>query len=380
MRLSVSKEKGMRSAGQKRIRKGLLRDGSRVATYMKEKWIPLSARILAGASVVGYKEKEGPLGGWFDFYDDRKGGADRFGQPTFEQAENEMQRMALNQAMGKSGVREEELDAIFAGDLMNQCTGSAYGLLDFDVPYFGLYGACSTAVEGLLLSAMSIRSGAYDFVAAVASSHNSTAERQYRTPLEYGAQRPPTAQWTVTGAGAFILGRADAKKEEREKKKEGVALITAGMPGIVVDKGIRDSANMGAAMAPAAADTLLRCFAVTGHGPEDYDAIITGDLGYEGGEILCDLLRGKGVDIRSRYDDCGRMIFQRSVQDTHAGGSGCGCSAVVLASYLLPKLEKNELKKILFLGTGALMSPDSVKQGLSIPGIAHLLQIEHGDA
>ena len=333
---------------------------------MQGKLITLDASVLAAASVVGYLEREGPLGACFDFYDSKKNGGDYFGQDTFEKAESEMQRRALSEALGKGGLREQELDGLFAGDLLNQCTGSAYGLLDFNVPYFGLYGACSTAVEGLILSSVMTTHGVMRRCAAVASSHNCTAERQYRNPLEYGGQRPPTAQWTVTGAGAFIVGQADREH----------AQLVAALPGIAIEMGITDTNNMGAAMAPAACDTISRFFKESQTRPEDYDAIVTGDLGYEGGAILCDLLRSQGIELGHRYQDCGQMIYNRETQDTHAGGSGCGCSAVVFASYLLPKLLSGEMRRMILIGTGALMSPDSIKQGRAIPGIAHLVVVQ----
>ena len=277
---------------------------------MKNTCIATHCGILSAASVVGKLEKNGPIGGCFDIHS----ADDRFGQKTWEKAEAEMQRLALNTALAKGEMDERQLDAIFAGDLLNQCVGAAYGLKDFDVPYFGLYGACSTAAEGLILSSLLVSNGAMHRTAAVASSHNCTAERQYRSPIEYGAQRTPTAQWTVTGAGAFIVGECEHAQ----------ALIKGVMPGIVVEKGIRDAANMGAAMAPATAHTLLRFFDETGKSPTDFDLIATGDLGYEGGDILCELMALEGVDIRSVYNDCGMMIYNRDTQDTHAGGSGCG--------------------------------------------------------
>ena len=326
----------------------------------------LNASVLSAASVVGYLEHRGPIGQCFDFYDDKKNGGDRFGQDTFERAESEMQRIALNCALGKCGLREEGLGAMFAGDLLNQCTSSAYGLLDFDVPYFGLYGACSTAAEGLLLAGTMVTHRVFESCAAVASSHNCTAERQYRTPLEYGGQRTPTAQWTVTGAGAFVVGRPDDEKPR----------LVAGLPGIAVEKGITDTNNMGAAMAPATVDTLVRYFRASQTLPQDYDAIVTGDLGYEGGLILTELMQEQGYRLGARYQDCGQIIFTRQTQDTHAGGSGCGCSAVVMASYFLPKLQRGEIGRMIFIGTGAMMSPTSIQQGQAIPGIAHLLVIE----
>ena len=333
---------------------------------MKGRIIKMNASLIAASSVVGYLERSGPIGNCFDFYDDKKDGGDRFGQDTFEKAESEMQRMALNGALAKGELREQNLDAIFAGDLLNQCTSSAYGLLDFDVPYFGLYGACSTAAEGLLLSGAMVTSGVFDLCAAVASSHNCTAERQYRTPLEYGGQRTPTAQWTVTGAGAFLVG----------KSNDQAVRLSAGLPGIAIEKGITDTNNMGAAMAPAAADTLIRFLRESKSKPQDYDVIVTGDLGYEGGDILKDLLLMEGYDLGTRYQDCGQLIYHRQTQDTHAGGSGCGCSAVVMASYFLPKLLHGEIDRMIFMGTGAMMSPASIQQGLAIPGIAHLVVLE----
>ena len=215
-----------------------------------------------------------------------------------------------------------------------------------------------------------VTSGFVEVAAAVTSSHNASAERQFRFPVEYGGQRPPTAQWTVTGAGAFLVTAAD------HPSLQPLAFVTAGMPGIVLDLGINDVGNMGAAMAPAAQSTLMRYFNATSSSPKDYDLIVTGDLGWEGGRILCDLMSAENVDISDRYQDCGRMIFAQNTQDTHSGGSGCGCSAAVLGGYLLPKLASGEIKRMLFMATGALMSPDSIKQGNSIPGVAHLLCLE----
>ena len=328
---------------------------------MQKNWIPTACGICASAGVVGKLEKEGPLGECFSTWS----ADDRFAQPTWEKAESEMQRLALQAALEKWGRSERELDAIFAGDLLNQCVGAAYGLKDFSVPYFGLYGACSTAAEGLILSAMAVTGGQLRRTAAVASSHNCTAERQYRSPIEYGGQRTPTAQWTVTGAGAFIVGECEG----------AVALIRGVCPGKVVEMGVKDVANMGAAMAPAAVDTLLRFFKATGASPTDFDGIYTGDLGKEGGDILCELMAMEGVDIRSVYNDCGIMIYDGQKQDTHAGGSGCGCSAVVLACHLLPRIQAGELDRILLIGTGAMMSPQSIQQGQSIPAVAHLVCI-----
>lgn len=324
----------------------------------------LGAAILAASSAVGKKEKEGPLGDLFDFSDP----TDRFGQKTWERSESEMQRIVFSGAAGKLGIGDEDIDAVFAGDLLNQCVGSAYGLLQFDIPYFGLYGACSTCAEGLTLAAMTVSAGLYRRAASVTSSHNASAERQYRNPLEYGGQRPPTAQWTVTGAGAFIVGKACG---------DASALIADVMPGVVVEKGIKDAANMGAAMAPAAADTVLRYLDENGKKPADFDLIVTGDLGFEGNSILHDLLAVAGAETARTglLTDCGMMIFDRERQDVHSGGSGCGCSAAVLAAYLLPRLKSGMLKNILFIGTGAMMSPSSTKQGEAIPAVAHLVHL-----
>ena len=328
---------------------------------MQEKRLKFEQEVFlaSAASVVGRREHEGPLGALFDLYDL----TDKFGMKTWELAEGEMQRIALRTALAKATADEREVELLLAGDLQNQCVGSSYGLLSFNIPYLGLYGACSTAAESLMLSAAMVSAGYVDTAAAVTSSHNCAAERQYRSPLEYGAQRSPTAQWTVTGAGAFLV------------RREGCVRIREAMPGIVVEKGIRDASNMGAAMAPAAADTLCRYFRASGKRPTDFDLILTGDLGKEGGEILCELMRAEEIDIEGQYRDCGTMIYDLEKQDMHAGGSGCGCSAVVLASYLYPKLESGALRDILLVGTGAMMSPTSIQQGEAIPAVAHLIRL-----
>lgn len=318
------------------------------------------AFIAAASSVVGKHETQGPMGHCFDLCDS----TDLFGAKTWELAESAMQKRAFEVMLKKSGYAPEDFDALFAGDLQNQCVGSAYGLLDFDIPYFGLYGACSTAAEGLMLAAMNVSGGHFERCAAVTSSHFLAAERQYRSPTEYGGMRSPTSQWTVTGAAAFAV------------EKSGDVEITHALPGIVVEKGINDASNMGAAMAPAAADTVCRYFELSGQSISEVGAVITGDLGFEGGEILCELLAREGLDIRAKYHDCGALIYDRVRQDKHAGGSGCGCSAVVLAAYLLQKLRACELKNLLFIGTGAMMSPSSIQQGQYIPAVAHLLRLE----
>lgn len=325
--------------------------------------LPRPVMFASHASAAGKHENDGPLGGLFDVTDATD--TDKFGADTWESAEGEMSRMALSAAMKKASLTDADLSAVFAGDLQNQCVGSAYGLLGFDVPYFGLYGACSTAAEGLILAALV--SSAYGLTAAaVASSHNCAAERQFRYPVEYGGQRAPTSQWTVTGAGAFILSA--------DEKYCSSACITEVLPGRSIDRGINDLNNMGAAMAPAAVDTLCRYFDETGHSPDDFDLIVTGDLGAEGSRILCEFMAASGRDIRSRHCDCGLVIYDREGSDKHAGGSGCGCSASVLSASILPRMG-HDLHDILFTATGAMMSPASVQQGNNIPGICHLLRI-----
>ena len=327
-----------------------------------------SVYIASSASAAGKNEKEGPLGNLFDTVSED----DRFGQDTWEKAESEMQRLALGAALAKAGFDPGSLDAVFAGDLLNQCVASNYGLLSFGIPYFGLYGACSTAAEGLILSALLCAAGAKR-AAAVTSSHFCSAERQFRFPLEYGGQRTPTAQWTVTGAGAFIL--SDSRDDVLyDGSVRAIPRISAVMPGIVIDRGIDDLSNMGAAMAPAAADTLTRYFSA-GADPGEFDLIVTGDLGREGSEILRDLIASTGRDIRRNHVDCGLIIYDCDGTDRHAGGSGCGCSAAVMASSILQNVRDGVLKRILFVGTGALMSPLTVNQKGTIPGIAHLCEI-----
>ena len=318
--------------------------------------------ILSSGTVAGDMERSGALGDIFDVSD----GSDRFGAETWEKSESEMQRIALSAAIKKSGVKQEDIDALYAGDLLNQCIGSAFGLSPFGIPYFGIYGACSTLGEGLILCSVMLDSGHANLCAGVCSSHNCSAERQFRFPIEYGGQRPPTAQWTVTGAAAHILA----------PDRSGKALIRAALVGIAIDGGIADANNMGAAMAPAAADTVLRFFEESRESPSDFDMILTGDLGCEGSSIFCELTKERGLDVSKIHRDCGVLIYDRERQDVHSGGSGCGCSGIVFGSYILPMLEKKELRRILLVPTGALMNPSSVQQGQSILGIAHLLKIE----
>lgn len=329
---------------------------------MAKEIIELNSSIISTASVVGKKEFEGPLGSLFDLHGDD----DRFGKETWEMAEGEMQRLAFNLALKKADLGFSDIGAIFAGDLLNQCIGSSYGLLGCNIPYFGIYGACSTSAEGLMLAAIMTSNKVFDRCAAVTSSHNCAAERQFRTPIEYGGQRTPTSQWTVTGSAAFVVG------EERR----GCVRISAAFPGRVVDKGVSDANNMGAAMAPALCDTLCRFFSESGTRPADYDLIATGDLGHEGAAILRTLMSVEGYEMGRQYTDCGILIFDKETQDTHSGGSGCGCSATVLSAYILPEILKGRFKKVLFIASGAMMSPDSIKQGQSIPAVGHLLLLE----
>ena len=318
-------------------------------------------RIISYGSVVGKKEHEGPLSNEFDSYTTDS----FFGEKSFEKAESRLQKTAVQTALDKAGLTPDDIDNIFAGDLLNQCIGSSFGLRSFGIPFIGLYGACSTMALSAGLAAVFIDSGAAKKTISVTSSHFCSAERQYRFPLNYGSQRTPTAQWTVTGSGALILG-----------KDGGDIYISSVTFGEIEDLNIKDANNMGAAMAPAAAGTLLNFFKDTKTKPEDYDIIFTGDLGYVGTNLLYELLERESIDIRCRHSDCGTLIFDREKQDVHAGGSGCGCSASVLCSYIMHRLEKGDFGNILFMSTGALMSPTSSFQGESIPGIAHLLNIK----
>ncbi len=315
--------------------------------------------LAAWANVAGKKEGEGPLADTFDYIDKD----DTFGESTWEKSESAMQKQALTLALNKAGQAASALDWLFAGDLLNQCIGSSFAAREQQVPFFGLYGACSTMGEGLALAAMTLDGGFGEWAAVTASSHFCSAERQYRTPLEYGGQRTPASQWTATAAGAAVLAR------------EGPGpYITHVTVGKIVDKGVTDTNNMGAAMAPAAAATLTAHFQDTGCSPSSYDMIFTGDLGVLGSELLVELLRKDGVQIKN-HADCGAMIFDIEHQDVHCGGSGCGCCASVLTGHILNNLKAGKWKNILFCPTGALHSPTSAFQGESIPGICHAISI-----
>ncbi len=320
-------------------------------------------RIVGYGAVAGKKEGEGPMGQCFDRVEPDA----YFGQKTWEQAESQMQQETLTLALAKSGLTAQSLGCILAGDLMDQCIGSTFGLRSFGIPLLGIYGACSTMAEGLLLSSVLTASGAVTYAAAVTSSHFSTAEKQFRYPLSYGGQRPPTAQWTCTASGAVIL-------EQPDGVTEGIC-VTGGCVGKIVDLGVTDANHMGAAMAPAAADTIARYLEAAGTQPHAYDAIVTGDLGLVGSQLLVELLQKQGYDIADVHQDCGAMMFDPETQDTHAGGSGCGCSASLLCGHFLPRLQQKNLRQILFVATGALLSPTASQQGESIPGIAHLVEL-----
>ena len=320
-----------------------------------------SPSIISTASIVGPKESNGPLTKYFDKCLD-----DEFwGEKTWEKAESKIIREASNAAVQKSGFSFSDIDYCFAGDLLNQCISSTFGLRDSNIPFLGLFGACSTFVESLINASVFISSNAGERALCAVSSHFCSAEKQFRFPLELGNQRPQSSQWTVTGAGAAVLS-----------KQGNGPFITHATIGKIVDMGIKDSNNMGAAMAPAALDTLLTHFKDTGRKPSDYDAIFTGDLGHIGKEILTELSELKGYNIKSNYNDCGVLIFDKDSQDTHSGGSGCACIATVFSGYIYKQMLDKKLKRILLIATGALTNATTAQQGESIPGIAHAVSIE----
>ena len=318
--------------------------------------------LLGRAAVGGKREAQGPLGADFD----KTFGDTSLGMDTWEQAEAQLQKEAVALALARAGLEPEDLDLIFAGDLLNQCISSTFGVMGYQVPFLGQYGACSTMAQALLLAALAVESGAARQAAAVTSSHFCSAERQFRLPLEYGGQRSPTAQWTATAAGCAVVGLSGRVK------------VRGGLVGKIVDLGVKDPANMGAAMAPAAADSIARYLRDTGTTPGDYDGIFTGDLGAVGTALLYQLLAEEGVHLQRVHDDCGLLLYDRQRQDVHAGGSGCGCSAAVLCGHLLKRMERGELGDILFCATGALMSPTSQQQGQSIPGVCHVVHLTAG--
>ena len=320
--------------------------------------------VIRSFAAVGSKmEQEGPLGSSFDLISQDSA----FGQDSWEKAEAAMQKKALDLALQKASLSPGEVEVLFAGDLLNQCISSTYGLRDLNIPFLGVYGACSTMAESLTLAALVVEGGFASLAGAVTSSHFCSAERQFRFPLEYGSQRPPSAQWTATASGAVVVGwQGDGPR------------IRAVTPGRIRDLGITDVNNMGAAMAPAAADTIARFFQDTGAAPEDFDLVVTGDLAQVGSQLLLQLLQREGILLGGRHRDCGLLLYDRRRQQVDSGGSGCGCSASVLCASLLPQLQEGSLQNILFVATGALMSPTAVQQGESIPGIAHLLWLAAG--
>ncbi|MGN1114236.1 MAG: stage V sporulation protein AD [Oscillospiraceae bacterium] len=321
-----------------------------------------SPSILSFSAIGGKKENEGPLGDCFDKINDDP----YFSTDTFEKGENQLQKQAVLKAIEKAGLKERDIDIMFGGDLLNQCVATIYGIRDFGIPFLGIYGACSTIAEGLLFSSIFVDGGYCQKALAVTSSHFCTAERQYRFPLNYGGQRSSTAQWTATAAGSLIVSHKD--------KPPYVRAVTIGK---MVDLGVTDANNMGAAMAPAAYDTLSTFFKDTQMQPSDFDAIVTGDLGKVGSRLLCELFEHDNINIRNNHLDCGKLLYDFKTQDVHAGGSGCGCAGSVLCGYFLPKIQKGQLNNILFAATGALMSPTVNQQGESIPGISHAVWISH---
>lgn len=318
--------------------------------------------LIESAAVVGKKEGEGPLGNLFDMVEPEN----LFGQKTWETAEGAMQKKACGLALQKLNLRPQRIRHLFGGDLLRQGIATSMGAESMQIPMFGLFGACSTSGEALALAAMSVAAGYGEYMLAVTSSHFGTAEKEFRFPLSYANQRPLSSQWTVTGSGAFIVGT-----------KRSNVRITGVTVGKIVDYGLKDSQNMGACMAPAAADTIACNLKDFGRSEEEYDRIITGDLGYVGQSILFDLMRKKGLDIMQNHMDCGMIVFDQKTQGTNAGGSGCGCAAVTLSAYILPKIISGEWQRVLFVPTGALMSTVSYNEGESVPGIAHGIVLEH---
>lgn len=330
------------------------------------------------ASIVGKKEGDGPLGDCFDTICEDP----MFGCDTWEAAESTMQKEAAQMAIGKAGLTPSEIRMIFAGDLLAQTTASSFGIAGLEVPFYGLYGACSTMGEALSLGAMAVAGGYAKHVLCATSSHFASAEKEFRFPLAYGNQRPLSASWTVTGSASCVLGSAPPASVYSGtgaplRDGKNCVAITGITTGKLVDYGLKDSMNMGACMAPAACDTIYQNLFDFGRSPSDYDAIFTGDLGSVGQKILFDLLSEKQVDIKKQHQDCGMLIFDAAKQDTHAGGSGCGCAAVVLAGYILPGILSGKWKRVLFIPTGALLSKVSFNEGDTVPGIAHGVVLEH---
>lgn len=337
-----------------------------MAKRLGEKTVELEKKpkIIGNAAVVGKKEGEGPLAKEFDkIFED-----ETMGQDSWEKAESELIKAAFKKAISKAGIEKDDIQAVFAGDLLDQCIGSAFGLRDFSLPLCGLYGACSTMALSLVAASLAVETGGFSCTAAATSSHFCSAEKQFRQPLEYGGQRTPTAQWTVTGSGSAIL---------RDMPSAVHPFIDKVSLGTICDYGITDANNMGAAMAPAACKTICDFLNDTKTKPSDYDLILTGDLGFVGSDLLKELsVKEYGISLDSVHNDCGMMIYEREKQDVHAGGSGCGCSATVLCSKIINELRIGKLRNVLFVATGALMSPVSSLQGESIPSVAHAVNIK----
>lgn len=325
--------------------------------------------IIGAGSVAGEKEGKGAFGKYFDMVEQDP----LFGSKTWEEAESRMQQLATQIALRKSGMEPKDIRYLVAGDLLGQLIATSFGIMNFNIPMFGVYGACSTMGESLAIGSMLVEGGFADYVVALTSSHFASAEKQFRYPLAYGSQRPYSSTWTVTGSGAIVLASADAKWRRQETGYVEVVGVTT---GTITDYGIKDSMNMGACMAPAAADVLLNNFKDLGVGPDYYDRIVTGDLGTIGQRILVDMMKGYGYNIENQHFDCGTEIYYNKAQDAGAGGSGCGCSAITLCGYILDKMRKNEWKRVLFVPTGALLSTVSFNEGNSIPGIAHGVVLE----
>lgn len=317
--------------------------------------------IFETASIVGKKEADGPLAKYFDvcLQDEF------FGEKTWEKAESKMIKFAIETVIRKSNIAVSDIDYLLAGDLLNQCISSSFGIRDFEIPFLGIFGACSTFVEGMMIGSMLLDGGAGNYALAATSSHFCSAEKQFRFPLELGNQRPPTSQWTVTGSSAAVLSKTGTGP-----------FITHVTPGKIADRGITDANNMGSAMAPAAVSTILTHLKDTGRKPTYYDAIITGDLGHIGKSIVLDLCKDEGFQLSSIYNDCGVLMFDKEKQDTHSGGSGCACCGTVFSGYFFNQLKEKKIKKMLLVATGALMNSTSTQQGESIPGIAHAVSIE----
>lgn len=326
--------------------------------------------IISYSSVAGKKEGEGPLGKYFDVVEDDP----MFGGKTWEEAESNLLKQAASMAINKAELTNQDIRYMVGGDLLGQLIATSFGIEELNIPLFGVYGACSTMGESMILGSILVEGAYADKVVSMTSSHFAGAEKQFRFPLGYGNQRPLSASWTVTGSGAVVI--SSTNKNSNKKPEDADIVITGVTPGKIVDFGLKDSMNMGAAMAPAAVDTIVRNLEDLNIEPNYYDKIVTGDLGYVGKDILIDMVKEKGYDISFNHIDCGIEIFDKDEQDTHAGGSGCGCSAITLTGYLLDAMRRRELKRILFVPTGALLSTVSFNEGNSVPGIAHGVMLE----